>query len=87
MYGLKQAAILVYKQLVQNLGQPGYYPIPYTTGLWKHKTRDTVFALCVDDFGVKYTSKETINHLIAQGPQKVPTSGPIPPAICSSLMD
>ena len=64
-YGLKQAAILVYKQLVTNLGQHGYYPIPLTTGLWKHKTRDTVFTLCVDDFGVKYTSKENINHLIA----------------------
>ena len=46
MYGLKQAAILAYKQLVINLGQHGYYPIPLTTGLWKHKTRDTVFALC-----------------------------------------
>ena len=65
MYGLKQAAILAYKQLVNNLGQHGYSPIPLTTGLWKHNTRDTVFALCVDDFGVKYTSKENINHLIA----------------------
>ena len=65
MYGLKQAAILAYKQLVKNLGQHGYYPIPLTNGLWKHKTRGTVFALCVDDFGVKYTSKDSINHLIA----------------------
>ena len=65
MYGLKQAAILAYKQLVENLGQHGYHPIPLTTGLWKHKTRDTVFAFCVDDFGVKYTSKDNINHLIS----------------------
>lgn len=65
MYGLKQAAILAYKQLVKNLAQHGYFPIPLTTGLWKHKSRDTVFALCVDDFGVKYTSKQNINHLIA----------------------
>ena len=64
MYGLKQAAILAYKRLVINLGQHGYYPITLTTGLWKHKTRDTVFTLCVDDFGVKYTSKTNIEHLI-----------------------
>ena len=55
MYVLKQAAILVYKQLVQHLGKHGYFPIPLTTGLWKHKLRDIIFALCVIDFGVKYT--------------------------------
>ncbi len=65
MYGLKQAAILAYKQLVSNLGQHGYSPIPLTTGLWKHNTLDTIVALSVDDFGAKYTSKENINHLIA----------------------
>ena len=41
MYGLKQVVILAYKQLVKNLDKYGYYPIPLTTGLWKHKTRDT----------------------------------------------
>ena len=65
MYGLKKAAILAYKQLVHNLGKHGYFPIPLTTGLWKPKSRDTVFALCVNDFGIKYTTKDNINHLIA----------------------
>ena len=64
MYGLKQAAILAYKQLVKNLKQYGYEPIEGTTGLWHHESRPTKFALCVDDFGVKYFSKDDAEHLI-----------------------
>ena len=45
MYGLKQAAILAYKLLVQRFKNRGYYPIPLTTGLFKHKTRSTVRSL------------------------------------------
>ncbi len=33
MYGLKQAAILAYKQLKENLSKYGYYPIPHTVGM------------------------------------------------------
>ena len=65
MYGLKQAAILAYKQLKKNLAPHGYEPIPHTDGMWKHKTRKTTFCLCVDDFGVKYFNKDDANHLIA----------------------
>ncbi len=65
MYGLKQAAILAYKQLVKRLAKHGYTPIPTTNGLWKHITKRTLFALCVDDFGVKYDSIDDLNHLIA----------------------
>ncbi len=36
----------------------------YTPGLWKHNTRKTTFALCVDDFGVKYFCKDDALHLI-----------------------
>ena len=32
--------------------------------MWKHKERKTVFCLCVDDFGVKYHSKEDTDHLL-----------------------
>ena len=63
MYGLKQAAILAYKLLLKRLENDGYVPIPLTNGLFKHKQRKTIFALCVDDFGVKYHSKEDLNHL------------------------
>ena len=64
MYGLKQAAILAYNQLKDNLSKHGYYPITNSNGLWKHETRPTIFALCVDDFGVKYFSEDDANHLI-----------------------
>ena len=39
MYGLKQAEILAYQQLENFLSPAGYFPIPNTTGMWKHKTR------------------------------------------------
>ena len=64
MYGLKKAAILAYKQLVKNLKQHGYEPTEGTTGLWHHASRPTKFASCVDDFGVKYFSKDDAEHLI-----------------------
>ena len=64
MYGLKQAAILAYKQLKTNLATYGYYPIPHSVGMWKHKTRKTLFCLCVDDFGIQYHSRADADHLI-----------------------
>ena len=64
MYGLRQAAILAYKQLVKNLAPYGYFPIPHTIGMWAHKTRKTKFCLCVDDFSIKYFNKEDAYHLL-----------------------
>ena len=63
LYGLKQAAILVYKLLVQHLAEGGYHQISFTNVLFKHKTLKTVFALCVDDFGIKYHSQKDLDHL------------------------
>ena len=63
MYGLKQAAILAYEFLSKLLRQADYIPITGALGLWKHKTRPTVLCLCVDDFGVKYYSKNDLQHL------------------------
>ena len=54
----------MYQQLKEHLAPHGYYPIPNTVGMWKHKTRPIQFCLCVDDFGVKYTRKEDANHLL-----------------------
>ena len=64
MYGLKQAAILAYNQLVQRLENYGYHPMKSSNGLWKHETRNIIFALCVDDFGIKYNNQEDLDHLI-----------------------
>ena len=64
MYGLKQAALLAYQQLKERLAKHGYYPIQKTNGLWKQGTWKTMFALCVDDFGVKFFKKDDAQHLI-----------------------
>ena len=42
----------------------GYYPVNLTTELWANKTRKTKFCLCVDDFEVKYFTKDDANHLL-----------------------
>jgi hypothetical protein len=41
MCGLKQAAILACKHLVNQLAPCGCHPCPCTTGLWQHETRPT----------------------------------------------
>ena len=63
MYGLKQASVLAYQNLIKLLTDGGYQHIVGSLGMWKHKTRKTIFCLCVDDFGVKYFSKEDVQHL------------------------
>ena len=64
MYGLKQAAILSWNQLVKRLDS-GYKPDKYAPNIWSHETRKTKFCLCVDDFGVKCYNKEDANHLLS----------------------
>ena len=64
MYGLKQAAILAYQQLVANLKQDWYAPLERTDSYWGHTTLPIKFCLCVNDFGIKYISKQNLNHLI-----------------------
>ena len=54
MYGLKEAGIVAYKNLVKNLAPFGYEPMKYTPGLWRHTARRTTFTLAVDDFGIKH---------------------------------
>ena len=39
-------------------------PCPRTPVLWRHNTLPIVFALVVDNFGVKYTGKHNADHLI-----------------------
>jgi hypothetical protein len=64
MYGLPQAGILAYNQLVNHLAQYGYAPCTHTPGLWTHQTRDVNFCLVVDDFGIKYTNCCDAEHLL-----------------------
>ena len=65
VWGLPQAGILANKLLRKRLAPHGYYECKHTPGLWKHKTRPISFTLVVDDFGIKYTRKEDVDHLIA----------------------
>eukprot|EP00979_Chaetoceros_neogracilis_P016968 scaffold10166_cov289-Chaetoceros_neogracile.AAC.1 len=64
MYGLPQAGRLAYIELIKHLSEHGYVRAGLTPGLFKHVTRPTIFTLFVDDFGVKYNSKEDAMHLI-----------------------
>ena len=64
MYGLPQAGIIAQELLEERLNARGYHQSKFTPGLWAHKTRSTKFALVVDDFGIKYESKEDAQHLI-----------------------
>jgi hypothetical protein len=58
MYGLPQAGILANKLLKKHLAKHGYFEQPHTPGLWKHESRPIWFNLALDDFGIKYISKE-----------------------------
>ena len=64
MHGLKQAARLAYDLLKKRLQPHGYRPDQICPNFWKHDTQKTVFCLCVDDFGVKYFSKDDAEHFI-----------------------
>ena len=64
MYGLTEAGVIAFDQIVRYLAPHGYETSPCTPGLWCHTIRPTTFTLCVDDFGVKYVSKEDAHHLV-----------------------
>ncbi len=62
MYGLPQAGIIVQELLADRLKQHGYTQSKTMLGLWLHKTGPIQFSLIIDDFGVKYVSKENALH-------------------------
>jgi hypothetical protein len=64
IYGLPQAGILANELLQHTLAKDGYHPTQHTHGLWKHDTRLLSFSLVMDDFGVKYVSREHAEHLM-----------------------
>ena len=49
--GIKQAAVLVYDNLVDNPSSSVYSPIPITIGMCNHDTKKIIFP-CVDDSGL-----------------------------------
>ena len=64
MYGLKEAGVIAFDQLVQKIKRFGYEPMPQTPGLWRHTSHKTTFTLGVENFGIQYFSKADADHLI-----------------------
>lgn len=63
-YGLKYSGFIAHQDLIKYLKKHGYIRAGVTNGLFKHITRDISFCLVVDDFGIKYTNEEDVQHLI-----------------------
>ena len=64
IYGLKEAGILAYNYIVNNLAPFGYHPVKFTPGLWKYETISTIFTLYVDNFSIESYSKDDNDHLL-----------------------
>ena len=64
MYGLPQAGKLSQTRLIRHLSTHGYTQCANTPCLFRHVTRDIMFSLVVDDFGVRYTNQADADHLI-----------------------
>jgi hypothetical protein len=65
VWGLPQAGILANKHLRRKLAPFGYTECVNTPGLWKHETQPISFTLVINNVGVKYVSKNNVDHLIA----------------------
>ena len=64
MYGLPQAGLLAQQRLLAHLQLHGYHETS-TPCLFRHSTNGTDFTLVVDDFGVKYATRQGAMHLIS----------------------
>jgi hypothetical protein len=64
VYGLPQAGRLSQLRLISHLKEHGYYQCPNAPCLFKHESRDIMFCLVVDDFGVRYGTQDDADHLI-----------------------
>jgi len=63
MYGLPQSGSTSHDELEERLNKEGYFKSPLVPALWKHKTRPTQLLLVVDNFGIKYFTKDNLDHL------------------------
>ncbi len=65
MYGLPQAGIHAQDLLTKCLYKAGYQQSKITPGYWCHEWCPICLILVVNDFGVKYTNKDNIEHLLS----------------------
>ena len=61
-YGLKQAGKIAHDDLVDHLETAGYVKT-LVEGYFRHESRDIDFTLVVDDFLIRYTRDEDLEHL------------------------
>jgi hypothetical protein len=64
MYGLPQAGIIAQELLTKRLHKAGYRQSKITPGYWHHSWCPISFTLDVDDFGLKNTNKDNVEHLM-----------------------
>ena len=64
IYSLNQAARIDFDHLVKLLKPHGYYPLRSNPNIWCHETPPTKFALCVYNFGIKYTNTTHAHHIV-----------------------
>ena len=57
MTGLKQGGKIANECLCIHLEKYVYATVQNKPTLWKHETRDIIFTLVVDYFGIKFTRK------------------------------
>ena len=65
IYGLPQAGRLAQAKLFAHLAAHGYKECKNTPCLFRHATRNISFTLVVDDFGVGWSNRDDLDHLIA----------------------
>jgi len=63
IYGLPQSSSNSHDELKEHLNKEDYFKSLLVSALWKHKTRPSQFVLVVDDFGIKYFTKDDLDHL------------------------
>jgi hypothetical protein len=63
IYGLKESGKLSNERLVSLLSQWGFVQTS-TPCLFRHPTRSIAFVLVVDDFGIKYHSRDDFDYLV-----------------------
>ena len=64
MYVINQLACIDFERIVKLLKPHVYYPLSFNPGIWCHETLPTKSALCLDDFGLKYTNPSHSHHLV-----------------------
>ena len=64
MYGLNEFGITTFSRIINNLVSAGYYLVKHTPSFCTYKTRNLIFTLAIDDFGVKYSNMGNIHHLL-----------------------